>query len=252
MNDQVRAPRHIEPPPPPVDPLALRAIIEGRRSVRKFTAREVPQAALDDMIDLALLAPNSSNLQPWEFVIVRKPHLRQQLTEACVNQNAAKTAPVMIVVLAHTQTWKQHANQVLAEWPMTVTPPIVKRYYQQVVPLNFATGPLNLAGRGKQLVERVIRPFKVMPTLHHSKEDIRVWAAKSTALACENLMLAARAHGFDSCPMEGFEDSRVKAIVGAPEESMVVMVIAIGERAPDGVYYPRQRFPKAQVVRELG
>lgn len=243
--------RHIEPPPPATDPAALRAIIEGRRSVRRFTERELPQAVLDDIIDLALLAPNSSNLQPWEFVIVRKPALRKQLAEACTSQNAALTAPVLIVVLSHIDRWKDSADQIIREWPMPAVPKLVSQYYQKLIPFHFATGPLDIAGRGKQLMQTVISPFKPVPKLHHSEADLRIWAAKSTALACENIMLAARAHGFDSCPMEGFDERRVKALVGAGKGAFVNMVIALGERADNGIYQPRQRFPRAQMVREL-
>ncbi len=252
MTDATAKPaRHHEPAPPATDPTAFRAVVEGRRSVRKFTDREIPQDVLDDIIDLALLAPNSSNLQPWEFIIVRKPELRRELSIACTDQNAAKTAPVMVVVLSHTGTWKQSAEQILREWPMPHTPKLVQQYYGKLIPVHFATGPLDVAGRSKQLIQTLAAPFKVLPKMHHSEADIRVWAAKSTALACENLMLAARAHGFDSCPMEGFDEGRVKKLVQAAPDTFVNMVIALGERAPDGVYYPRQRFPRAQMVREL-
>ena len=46
-----------------------------------------------------------------------------------------------------------------------------------------------------------------------SHSDMRVWAHKSAALACENLMLSLRAFGYDSCPMEGMDSKRIHGSV---------------------------------------
>ncbi len=243
--------RYRESPPPATNPDEFRAVVEGRRSVRQFEPGEVPQEVLDYCLDMALLAPNSSNLQPWEFVVVRQPPHLAELAEACLNQNAAKTAPLMIVQLAHTNNWRQHANQLLAEWPQDKIPSVVNKYYKQLVPLHFTTGPLDTLGLVKAVSQRVVSQFRPLPRFHESQADLRVWAAKSCALACENLMLAARAQGYDSCPMEGFDEARVKKLVRAADDTFVVMVIALGKRTAEGVYYPRQRFAKNQMVREL-
>lgn len=243
--------RHQEPPPPATDPAQFRAVVEGRRSIRKFLPDPMPQAVLDDCIDLALLAPNSSNLQPWEFVIVRSEPARQQLAHACMDQNAAKTAPVLIVQLARTATWRKHAQQTLDEWPNGEPPKIVKQYYGQLAKYHYAVGAFGTFGLVKRLVNGGMGLVKPAPRGPYTPADMRLWAAKTCALACENLMLAARAHGFDSCPMEGFDEARVRQVVPMANDAFVVMIIALGKRAPDGVYYARQRVPRSQVVREI-
>ena len=75
--------------------------------------------------------------------------------------------------------------------------------------------------------------------------------ATDCILAAENLMLALRAHGFDSCPMEGFDEVRVRRLLDLPKDAFVVMVLAAGERARDGVYYPRLRFDRARFVHRV-
>lgn len=52
---------------------------------------------------------------------------------------------------------------------------------------------------------------------------MKIWATKSTALAAQNLMLALRAHGYDSCPMEGFDEHRVKKLLNLPGKGLVTM-----------------------------
>ena len=51
---------------------------------------------------------------------------------------------------------------------------------------------------------------KPTPREPYNKRGMAIWAHKSTALACENLMLSLRAYGYDSCPMEGINSKRIK------------------------------------------
>lgn len=114
----------------------FRKVVRSRRSVRRFTDEPVPQHVLDDCLDLAMLAPNSSNLQPWEFFVVRTSELKARLAHACLSQNAAKTAPVLIVVVARTDTWRQHSRMALEQWPEEKLPGIVEKYYSKIAPIH--------------------------------------------------------------------------------------------------------------------
>ena len=69
------------------------------------------------------------------------------------------------------------------------------------------------------------------------------WVDKSVALAAAQFMLAIKAAGFDSCPMEGLDPEKVRALLGLPVEATVTMVISVGEGTPEGLYGPRLRFP---------
>ena len=82
------------------------------------------------------------------------------------------------------------------------------------------------------------------------KWGMRIWAHKSTALACAHFMLAMRAHGFDTCPMEGLDSARVKQILGLPRQALVTMVISAGKRAEGGVYGERLRFDRKHFVHQ--
>ncbi len=80
---------------------------------------------------------------------------------------------------------------------------------------------------------------------------MRVWAHKSTALACQNLMLALRAYGFDSCPMEGIDPTRIRKLLKLPRTAEVSMVISAGKRAENGIYGKQVRFDKSLFVFEV-
>jgi nitroreductase len=75
--------------------------IKGRRSIRAFTSQPVEQNQIETLIDAARHAPSAGNIQPWEFVIVKKPFIKRQLAVAALNQAFIKEAPVAIVVCAN-------------------------------------------------------------------------------------------------------------------------------------------------------
>lgn len=238
-------------PAPQIDVEEFRKVVQSRRSVRKFDDTPLPDAVLNDCIDLALLAPNSSNLQPWEFHIVKTPALKKQLADACLAQNAATTAQSLVVILARMTTWREHSDMMLDAWPLeTAMPKIVDNYYRKFAKIHYTQGPFGVFGLGKRAVASVAGLKRPVPRGPFTHADMRVWAAKTVALAAENFMLALRAHGFDSCPMEGFDERRVYQILDLPADSFVVMIVGCGKRAPDGIYHPRIRFERERFVKE--
>jgi len=74
--------------------------IKGRRSIRAYTNREVTEENVKKLIDAARWAPSAGNVQPWEFIIVRKPETKHRLATAALNQTFIEEAPVVIVVCA--------------------------------------------------------------------------------------------------------------------------------------------------------
>lgn len=233
---------------PVIDVEEFRKVVRSRRSVRRFTEEPVPDSVLDDCLELATLAPNSSNLQPWEFFVVKTPALRAKLAEACLGQNAAKTAPVLIAIVARTDTWREHARLAVEEWPEEKLPSIVEKYYRKIAPIHYNQGPLGLLGVAKKAAGLVVGLSRPVPRGPYSANEMKVWATKSTALAAENLMLALRAHGYDSCPMEGFDECRVKKLLKIPRKGLVTMVLAAGRRAENGVYNRQYRFDRDNLI----
>lgn len=242
--------RYHEPAPTSIDLESFRQVVISRRSVRKFTEKAIPQAVLDDCLDMALLAPCSSGLQPWEFFVVRSAGKKAKLVKACMSQLAAKTAAELIVCVARTDRIDEFSRKMLREWPMPDVPKLVQRYYQ-LIPYNYAPGPLNSFALVKKAAFSLGGMVAAVPRGPYTKSEVELWAAKSTALACENLVLAFRAHGFDTCMMEGFDEVRVRKLLNLGDASMPIMVVGAGERADDGVFWPQVRFERELFVHEV-
>jgi len=75
--------------------------IKGRRSIRAFKRRDVSDEDVAKLIDSAIWAPSAGNIQPWEFVIIRKPDVKSKLAEAAWQQSFIEEAAVVIVVCAN-------------------------------------------------------------------------------------------------------------------------------------------------------
>lgn len=234
---------------------AFSKVVRSRRSVRVFTSDPIPEAVMQKCLDAALMAPNSSNLQPWEFHWVRTPALKQKLVEACLSQPAAGTAAELVVAVARTKTWRQTAKDVLAalldlgQKSGQKIPVSAVQYYSKLAPFVYTQGPLGMLGYLKGLLFWGVGLFKPVPRGNCGPAAMRLWAEKSTALACENLMLALRAAGFDSCPMEGMDESRIRRLLKLPRDASVVMVISAGKRATNGIYGPQMRMPRDRYIR---
>lgn len=142
--------RYYEPATQDIDVANFRKVIESRRSVRKFTDKPIPSEILDECLDLALLAPNSSNLQPWTFYVVQNPSKKKQLVKACLGQLAAKTASELIVCVARTDRVDEMAKRNISEFPFPEAPAMVQKYYR-FIPYNYKTGYFNALGNFKKL-----------------------------------------------------------------------------------------------------
>jgi len=74
--------------------------IRLRRSVRSFRDSDISDDDVKKLIDAARRAPSAGNIQPWEFVVVRKREIRRRLATAALDQSFIEEAPVVIVVCA--------------------------------------------------------------------------------------------------------------------------------------------------------
>lgn len=235
------------------NPSEFRKLVEARRSVRKFTAEKIPDSVVEDCLDLALLAPNSSNLQTWEFYRIVTPEIKKEIARACFSQPAATTASELIVCVAVASHWKKTSKQMLETFKTLPfeTPKSAIKYYSKLVPFVYTVGFLNILTPFKWLFNTIGGFFTVVPRGPISSFGLETWAVKSCTLACENLMLAFRAHGYDTCPMEGFDACKVKKAMNLSRQATIVMIVGAGRRAEGGIYGPRIRFPKSQFLKSI-
>ncbi len=229
-------------------------ILHNRRSVRVFKDKILPEEIVKKALEHGFLAPNSSNLQPWKFIWVRNKEVKTELAKNCFSQNGAKTASDLIVCIARTNTWKENSKKMLDAFKDAgeEPPKVVESYYKKIVPAAYGLiGPFGILSPIKWLFLNTLGLFQVMAREPIWPSQLKTWAVKSTALACENIMLSFSAQGVDSLPMEGYDSKRVKKMFGLKGHDHIVMIIGAGYRADNGVYGPRVRFDSDNFIQEI-
>ena len=235
--------------------------IEYRRSVRKYLDVELDQEKVKNCIRNATLAPNSSNMQLWEFYHVTDNKTLKKLSKACFDQNAAKTAVNMVVFVARRDKWRERAKynldfledmfdkQEKEGKDVERRRKVSRRYYKKLMPTIY-TDFLGIVGYYKKILSFFIGLFR--PIYREVLfSDSRVITHKSVALAAENFMLSMAEIGYDTCPMEGSDTTRVKKILKLPSKAEITMIIGCGIRAENGVYTERFRVPFDDVYKKV-
>ncbi|MDG0815962.1 nitroreductase family protein [Bdellovibrio svalbardensis] len=223
-------------------------VVNRRRSVRRYTGAAVPAEVMNKALDAALLAPNSSNLQTWKFYWVSSTDKKKQLAEACLNQGAARTADQLLVVVASPDLWKKTSQAILQQPVAPTAATQFRQYYSKLVPFTYGW---RMVAPIKWLIFNLIGLWKPIMRRPWSSRDIQEVSIKSACLGAENFMLAIAAQGFDTCPMEGFDESRVKRLLGLKCFERVVMVISVGERDPQGIWGERYRCPRDWFIHQV-
>lgn len=172
-------------------------VIQSRRSVKQFDpAHRFSEQEVESLLSSAMLSPTAFNIQHWRFVIVRDPELRQQIRQAAWDQAQATDASLLVVLCADLKAWQKQPE----------------RYWRNA--------------------PQATRDF-LLPAIHnyyHGKPQVeRDEAMRSCGIAAQTLMLAAKAMGYDSCPMDGFDFSAVGELIRLPHDHAIAMFVAIGK-----------------------
>ena len=229
-------------------------IIEFRRSNRSFDPNTpVPEEVIKVSLERAILSPNSSNMQLWEFYWLSSKEALNEMAPLCLNQQAAKTAQQMVVFVTRQDKWKERSQWNLEHIKKTIKGEPDRRqkgvlnYYGKVMPLLYRNDPfgfLSLIRRSISFFMGLRKPF----FRTGGSANQRITVHKSCALAAQTFMLSIAAEGFHSCPMEGFDEKRVKKALKLPRGAEINMIISVGLGTEEGIWGERLRVPYSEVV----
>ena len=240
--------------------MTSREAIHYRRSVRKYRNTPIDIQKVRDCLELAVLAPNSSNMQLWEFYHITDPKVLKDLSVACLNQSAASTAAQMVVFITRQDLFRERAKNMIDLETQNVIKnnsgvsqeKLINRwklYYGRVIPLLYARF-FGVLGIIRKIMVMLIGLFRPM-VLQVSESDMRVVVHKTCALAAQTFMLAMAGEGYDTCAMEGFDSRRAKNILKLPAGAEINMIVSCGIREESGVWGDRMRIPFEEVYRRV-
>lgn len=185
-------------------------ILKGRKSIKVFDKNyKIPREEMDEIIEKATLAPSSVNMQPWRMVVVDTPEGKEKLRPLMsMNTRQNDTSSAMIVIFGDLHNY-EHAEHI----------------YGSQVERGFMTEEIKT-----QFLDWVVPYYKGLTT-----EQMTSIVNIDSSLMAMQLMLVAKAHGYDTNPIGGFDRANMAACFDMdPERYIPVMVIAIGKKAQEG------------------
>lgn len=99
-------------------------IIRKRRTIRKYTDGDVTEEQIDTLLEMAMMAPNRLNRQPWHFFVIRDKDLQKKLADAVALHPYLETAPVIIAVGARPElstTWRMDVSAAIENMLIAAT-----------------------------------------------------------------------------------------------------------------------------------
>jgi nitroreductase len=233
--------------------------IQYRRSIRVFKKEPLDDNKVKECLEHATLAATSSNMQLSEFYHITSPEIIEQIATASFDQNGAKTAQQLVIIVARKDLWRKRVKSNIAflksqygnkpETDYSKREKFALNYYKKIVPSLYFDF-FGILGYIKYIIFQIIGIFK--PIYRQAREsDMRIVAHKSAALAAQNFMISMAATNYDTCPMEGFDSLRVKKIVNLPAAAEITMILGCGIREEHGVYGDRFRIPFEEVYFKL-
>lgn len=234
-------------------------IVEKRRSYREFDSEfTIPDEVVRKSLERAIKAPNSSNMQLWEFYRIKSKKALAEVAKICLNQSGAKSASEIVVFVARPDLWKERQKAHLKRLEQSPTKDVRNKlfnnseysYYKDVMSMFYDSSSPCLRDFFKRIYVWNKRRKGPFMTDIYSKH-IPIVVQKSTALAAQTFMLSISAEGFDSLPMEGLDAISMKKFLKLPNNAHINMAVAIGKGKPEGVRGDRYRLPYEEVVFDI-
>ena len=171
--------------------------ITQRRAVKQFDPNhQMSKAEIEQLFSLAILSPTAFNIQNWRFVLVQNPELRNSIRSVSWNQAQVTDASLLVILCADIKSWEKEPGRYwrnASQETQDFLIPAIDNYY-----------------RGLEQVQR---------------DE----AMRSCGMAAQTLMLTAKAMGYDSCPMDGFDFAAVGNLINVPEDHVIALFVAIGK-----------------------
>lgn len=197
-------------------------ILAERRSIKKYDkAVKISKEEMTKILSLATSAPSSVNMQPWRFLVIESPEAKASLAPlARFNQTQVETSSAVIAVFGDLNNFEK---------------------FEEI----YGTA-----------VEKGFMPLEVKERIHTSysgyfetisREQMKDVVLVDGGLVSMQIMLAARAYGYDTNPIGGYEKDQIAEAFGLDKERYIpVMLISIGKAADTG--HPSVRLPIDQVT----
>jgi nitroreductase len=212
-----------------ISPPQIVDALQWRYATKVFDAsKKIPEDTWAALEESLILTPSSFGLQPWKFLIITDPSLREKLVPFAWKQRQIADASHLVVMVVRND------------------------YAEADVDANMHRIAEVRGGTPDALLGYKNMIMKTVNSL--SQKDLAQWAKCQSYIALGQFMALAALLGIDTCPMEGFEVDKFDEILGLTPRGLTTAVLCpAGYRSADDRYasLPKVRFSAADVVEHL-
>ena len=195
--------------------------IRARRSMKSFKSDPIPEATLQELLSLMQDAPSSWNFQPTRVVMIRSMAQKEALAAAAWGQKQILEAPVTFVFAVSIRGWEKNMSEILklgvssGAWPQKFADWIGE----------------NAPGFQKGLGDKE-----------------REYAIKDAIIMATTLALAAQSKGYSNCYINGWDEAKVKEIIGVEEDKDIAIALLLPIGLPNSQPKHPGRLPSAKTI----
>jgi nitroreductase len=180
---------------------SLTDVIRERRATPSFDGSPVPAGDLRQILEAGLHAPSGYNMQPWRFIVVQSAEQKRKLRAASYNQAKVEEASLVIVACGDMDGWRKDLDL--------------------MIEMGRAGGmPESYAAQARSSVSNYMSSF--------TPDQMKLWLNKQVMLAFTHMLLMAETLGYDTAPMEGFEQDQVHEALRLPLSFWAVALLCVG------------------------
>lgn len=201
--------------------------LRWRYAVKRFdVARVIPDEQWAALEQALILSPSSYGLQPWKFLIISDPDVRQRLAAKSKGQRKVADSSHLVVFASRTH----------------ITELDISRWVSRLAEIH-STPEADLASMHTLMSADLVTGPR--------QATAAAWARNQAYLALGLFLGCAAALGIDTCPMEGFEPDAYDDILGlGPLGYTAAIVATAGYRSPDdqAATEPKARYTDSEVI----
>jgi nitroreductase len=225
-------------PMTPISESQLLSALNWRYATKKFDpVRKIPAATWSTLEQALVLSPSSFGLQPWKFIVVDDPAVRQKLAAASWGQTQPVDASHLTVFTVRQDLGEEQ----------------VDRHIARIAEVRGGTAT---AARGVTVESLAALKGMMMGSLAGAKKDgtLDSWQARQVYIALGQFMVAAAVLGIDTCPMEGIVPAQYDEILGLVGTGWTTLCVCPAGYRDAGDKYAsaaKVRFPVSEVVKHV-
>ena len=195
--------------------------IRARRSMKSFKSDPIPEATLQELLSLMQDAPSSWNFQPTRVVMIRSMAQKEALAAAAWGQKQILEAPVTFVFAVSIRGWEKNMSEILKSgvssgaWPQKFADWIGE----------------NAPGFQKGLGDKE-----------------REYAIKDAIIMATTLALVAQSKGYSNCYINGWDETKVKEIIGVEGDKDIAIALLLPIGLPNSQPKHPGRLPSAKTI----